>query len=304
MKWISFITLLTAFLFVFEKPLEAQQTKPEMDLILVEDIFNQLSDQDRVLIHETLSQINLYNNVPDGNWTAATAVALYRYWSLAAQTKGIEIGDLTTSASITVFLNSFSADTEQILLGLNQNNNNEEANTVSEKKIATPDDIITTLIAKCDGMYSLKGVCWAMTGEEMAIVLSSKGYPPLGPVCDGNGCIYVNRITGASVFASYTGGKKTHYMRFACDTFDVCTYTINEIADLLVQHLTEKGAVRPLSSNSQDSRNYFIKKSDDTFCSTDMKGQELCVVREKNIGQLSLVLRYADYRPSTKPKFN
>ena len=304
MKWISFITLVTAFLFVFEEPLEAQQATPEMDLILVEDIFNQMLDQDRVLIHEALSQINLYNNVPDGNWTAATAVALYRYWSLAAETKGIEANDLTTSATITTFLNSFSEDAEQVLLDSSQRNNNEGANTVSEKQIATPDDIITTLTAKCDGMYSLKGVCWAMTEEEMAIVLSSKGYPPLGPVCDSNACMYVNRITGSSIIASYTGGKKAYSIRFDCDTFDICTFTIDEIADLLVQHLSEKGAVQPLSSGSKDIKNYFVEKSDDTFCSTDTKGQELCIVRQENIGQLSLVLRIADYSPSSKPKFN
>lgn len=135
----------------------------------------------------------------------------------------------------------------------------------------------------CNGYITLKGICWAQTPQEMVSVLSSKRYN-----CevneDGEGGAFVsaacNSISdesdparGAEITISRTFAPNDFVM-FDCRSFNVCDYSIQEIADLLVSN----GVVDKMDYNFQP--NGVRKKVFDVtqeYCGVDNSGSKLCV---------------------------
>ncbi|WP_424832998.1 hypothetical protein [Ruegeria sp.] len=159
---------------------------------------------------------------------------------------------------------------------------------------------------KCDGLLSLKGICWAMTPDEMAAVLTSQQYECKRDLFENLYCQYGE----AEIEFSET------QVSFNCEAFDVCQYDHAEVSDFLLR----QGVVTAMEEKqrlvTQDAGDaalwiglggspalafdgpYWLN----TNCGVGSKGQELCVEQPED-GVVRLVLNKNTFGAAT-PSFD
>lgn len=147
---------------------------------------------------------------------------------------------------------------------------------------------------KCTDIVSLKGICWALTVEEMKTVLTSQQYECSADLFGSQSCQRDDQMV------AFTKAE----VSFNCEAFDVCSYDYEEVSSFLL----EQGIVGAMEADRK-----FITQSTaeaaalsamgfgpalafkDPYwllssCGKGPKGQELCVEQPED-GKVRLVLR-------------
>jgi hypothetical protein len=158
---------------------------------------------------------------------------------------------------------------------------------------------------KCEGLLSLKGICWAQTLDEMKTVFTSQQYQ-----CSTNSLgQHLCQHKGQRV--AFTEKE----VSFDCEAFDVCSYDYDEVSRFLL----DQGIVETMET----SRKFITQSTAEAValsgmgfgpalafkdpywllsnCGKGPKGQELCVEQPED-GEVRLVLRKDTFGAAT-PSF-
>ena len=150
-----------------------------------------------------------------------------------------------------------------------------------------------TFSDKCNGLLTLKGICWAMAPDEMATVLTSQQYECKRDLFENLYC----ELGDAEIEFSET------QVSFNCEAFDVCQYDHTEVSDFLLRQgvvLAMEENQHLVTQNAGDAALWIGLGGSpalafdgpywlNTSCGEGPKGQELCVEQPED-GVVKLVL--------------
>jgi len=125
---------------------------------------------------------------------------------------------------------------------------------------------LAALVDRCAAYSTIKGVCWALSYQDMRSVLTSRGY--------------VSESTKKDTFR--LGSQNVIYItnwavEFHCRVFNACNLSIRELAKGLQQNGIVMG---PMEYNSEYSAGYIENSSVTTnsLCGRGLKGEKICVI--------------------------
>ncbi|EAQ46585.1 hypothetical protein MED193_15357 [Roseobacter sp. MED193] len=105
------------------------------------------------------------------------------------------------------------------------------------KEVAQATDAATGLTSRCDGLVTLKGICWSLKLAEMQTVLLAHGYECSDDLLGGLSC------SRGDALIDITEKEIT----FSCETFDVCAYNFEQVSGFLM----EQGVVGAMEASRQ-----------------------------------------------------
>lgn len=156
-----------------------------------------------------------------------------------------------------------------------------------ERAAATPSKL-EELKQKCSSGVTVSGLCWALSHDEMRLVLIGRGY-----TCgDGSGGGFTNMAVGlASLFYGMAGEKMSvceksdawvmiepESLTFSCEVFNTCSYNVRDLGRLLI----DEGFVGSLEPSVQVVEGVALT----SYCGRGNDGTEICAVnRYDMVGQ-------------------
>lgn len=238
--------------------------------------FIALSEVDRRTVQERLQQIDLYEGQVDSLWGSGTSRALEQLTGFSIP----EASNLNTAgAAISTLQFVLSEDFGTIEFN-EQCDGCEEENAEAMRKAERETQLrqaaaiqrATDLSARCKSTaFTMKGICLSMSGEEIDLVLKTRGYFLVEP---GH---YKNEGE-ANVFVSEDS------VRFSCESFGVCGQSLSEVGQAIVDNTTLEKL-----DYEQDIQNFggtasFLEKS---LCGIVDTGEKVCAMDTEIVGMNS-----------------
>lgn len=140
---------------------------------------------------------------------------------------------------------------------------------------------VAGLNEKCSTFTSLKGLCWGLSSDEMKAMMATKGYN-----CSETANLLMGKgqecTKGEEVISIFQDT-----MVFGCQALNTCNYSFKEVSQMLV----DNGVISSLDYDNRvaDPDNPYLVEQ---YCGRGSSGDELCVVKDKNIFRQDTVFVY------------